>query len=75
MTMNADTRRSPCTGGFDRGYLVYVENFKDDSKTVYPNDPCDRGYTAEEVAEQWPHFADTVGITQGQDRDFDEPSP
>ena len=47
----------------DRGYLVYVENFKDDLKTMYPNDPSDRGYTAEEVAEQWPHFADTVGIT------------
>jgi hypothetical protein len=59
----------------DRGYLVYVENFKDDLKTVYPNDPSDKGYTAEEVAKQWPHFANIVGITQGHDINFDESSP
>jgi hypothetical protein len=42
---------------------------------VYPNDPSDKGYTAEEVAKQWPHFANIVGITQGHDINFDESSP
>ena len=59
----------------DKGYLVYVEHFKDDLKTVYPNDRSGKGYTAEEVAKQWPRFANTVGITRGRDMDFDEPSP
>jgi hypothetical protein len=59
----------------DKGYVVYVEDFKNDLKTVYPNDPSDKGYTAEEVAEQWPRFANTVEITPGHDIDFDEPSP
>jgi hypothetical protein len=59
----------------DKGYLVYVEDFKNDLKTVYPNDPSDKGYTAEEVAKQWPRFANTVGITPGHDIDFDKLSP
>ena len=59
----------------DKGYVVYVEDFKNDLKTVYPIDPSDKGYTAEEVAKQWSRFANTLGITPGHDRDFDEPSP
>lgn len=59
----------------DKGYVVYVENFKHDLKTVYPNLRSGKGYTAEEVARQWPRFANTVGIMPGYDMDFDEPSP
>jgi hypothetical protein len=59
----------------DKGYVVYVENFKNDTKLVYPIDPSGKGYTAEEVAELWPRFANTLGITPGYDRDFNEPSP
>jgi|SRR5215208_6574142 len=58
----------------DRGYVVYVEDFKNDLKTVYQNDRSGKGYTAEEVAKLWPRFANTVGITPGHDMDFDEPS-
>jgi hypothetical protein len=59
----------------DKGYVVYVENFKNDTKLVYPIDRSGKGYTAEEVAELWPRFANTLGITPGFDRDFNEPSP
>jgi hypothetical protein len=59
----------------DKGYLVYVEDFKNDSKAVYPNDGSGKGYAAEDVAKQWPRFANTLGITPGYDLDFDEPSP
>jgi hypothetical protein len=59
----------------DKGYLVYVEDDKYDTKTVYPNDRSGKGYTAEEVAKQWPRFANTLGITPEYDMDFDEPSP
>ena len=59
----------------DKGYVVYVEDFKNDLKTVYPNDRSGKGYTAKEVAKQWTRFANTVGITPGHDIDFDEPSP
>src|SRR5918993_6109412 len=47
----------------DKGYVVYVEDFKNGLKTVYPNDRSGKGYTAEEVAKQWTRFANTVGIT------------
>ena len=59
----------------DKGYVVYVEHFKYDLKTVYPNHRSSKGYTAEEVANQWPRFANTLGITPEHDMDFDEPSP
>ena len=59
----------------DEGYLIFVEDFKHDLKTAYPEPPLGKGYTAEEVAEQWPDFATTVGITPGHDMDLDEPSP
>ena len=59
----------------DKGYVVYVENFKNDTKLVYRNDLFGKGYTAEEVAEQWPRFANALGITPGYDMDFDEPTP
>jgi hypothetical protein len=59
----------------DNGYVVYVENFKNDTKLVYRNDLSGKGYTAEEVAKQWPPFANTLGITPDYDMDFDEPSP
>jgi hypothetical protein len=59
----------------DRGYLVYVEDDKYETKTVYPIDRSGKGYTAEEVAELWPRFANTLGITSEHDMDFDEPSP
>jgi hypothetical protein len=58
----------------DRGYLVFVENFKHDLKSAYPDLSLDRGYTAEQVVEQWPGFATTVGITPPHDLDPDEPS-
>jgi hypothetical protein len=57
----------------DKGFLTYVEDFKHDLKTVYPDPDFGKGYTAEEVAEQWPPFASTVGITPKHDTDFDEP--
>jgi hypothetical protein len=59
----------------DKGYVVYVEDFKQDSKILYRDDLSGKGYTAEEVAKLWPRFANTVGITPGHDIDFDEPSP
>jgi hypothetical protein len=58
----------------DKGYLVYVEADKYDTKTVYRNDRSGKGYTAEEVAKQWPPFANTLGIIPEYDKDFDEPS-
>jgi len=36
----------------DKGYVVYVEDFKHDLEIVYPNDRSGKGYTAEEVAKQ-----------------------
>jgi hypothetical protein len=65
MRMNAHTRRSPCTGSMDKGYVVYVEDFKNDLKTVYPIDPSDKGYTAEEVAKQWVPLRQHVGDHTG----------
>ncbi len=54
----------------DRGYLVYVEDDELEEKTLYPHRSSDRGLTAEEVAERWPRFANSVGITPETDRDF-----
>lgn len=59
----------------DKGYVVYVEDDKYETKIVYPIDRSGKGYTAEKVAKQWPRFANTVGITPDYDMDFDEPSP
>ena len=51
----------------DKGYLVHVEDDRREEKTVYP---YGSGFTAEEVAKRWPRFANTVGITPDNDRDF-----
>jgi hypothetical protein len=57
----------------DQGYLVYVEDFKHDLKTAYPDPNSGKGYTSERVAKQWPPFASAVGITPEHDTDLDQP--